>query len=307
MRKEFYYPSVGQGEIFACQWIPEGDARGVVQIVHGIAEHSLRYEDFAKYLNGLGFVVVSEDHMGHGGSAERGSIKGYFHGGWFKAVEDTVQLLRLTKEQYPDVPYVLLGHSMGSFMARTILGDYPDVGIDACVLSGTAWQDAAVVKAGSMVYKIVCALSDETTPGVKTNKMLFGSYNQRIAEKRTPSDWLSRDNAVVDAYELDPMCGFIASSGLQRDMIQGIGYIQKKETLEAMKKTLPVLFAAGEADPVGNYGTGVRKAYDMFRGAGMKHVDIILYPECRHEILNELNRADVYRDISEWIQKAIQK
>ena len=303
MRKEFCYPSSGQGEIFACQWTPEGDVRGVVQIVHGIAEHSLRYEDFAKYLNGLGFTVVSEDHMGHGGSAERGSIKGYFHGGWFKAVEDTVQLLRLTKEQYPDVPYVLLGHSMGSFMARTILGDYPDIGIDACVLSGTAWQPDGMLKAAPLVTNLMCRFIGEKNCSQKLYDMIFGGYNSKVEYARTGSDWLSRDPNVADAYEADPLCGFIPTAGLFRDMMDGFIYIQNPENLKNMNKKLPVLFAAGEADPVGNYGAGVREAASRFEQAGMERISLKIYPLCRHEILNEINREEIFGDILQWIEK----
>ena len=140
IRKEFTIPSVGVGRLHCCRWTPAGEIRAVVQIIHGIAEFIERYDDFAGYLNSLGFLVVAEDHMGHGQSVGKEGIQGYFHGGWFAAVEDSVNLLRQTREEYPDVPYILFGHSMGSFMARTILAKYPDTGITAAVICGTGLQ-----------------------------------------------------------------------------------------------------------------------------------------------------------------------
>ena len=138
MRTDHFYPSCGAAQIHYCRWTPEGQPKAVLQIIHGIAEFVERYDEFANYLTKQGFVVVAEDHMGHGQSINGDGIQGYFHGGWFSAVEDTCQLLRQTREEYPDVPYVLFGHSMGSFMARTILCKYPDIGLDAAAFDGTA-------------------------------------------------------------------------------------------------------------------------------------------------------------------------
>ena len=143
--EHFYYPSQGRGQLHGCRWLPDGEVRGIVQIVHGIAEYVERYDEFARYLNGLGYLVVAEDHMGHGGSVGESETKGYFHGGWFTAVADTYRLLETTHQAYPEVPYVLFGHSMGSFMTRTILEKYPDSGISACVICGTGWQPQALL------------------------------------------------------------------------------------------------------------------------------------------------------------------
>lgn len=301
MREDFFYPSQGKGQIHACRWLPEGEVKGIVQIVHGIAEYALRYEPFALYLNSLGYGVVAEDHMGHGQSVGEDTVRGYFYGGWFAAVEDTVTLMKSTMEQYPNVPFVLFGHSMGSFMARTILAKYPDIGITACVICGTAWQSSALLAAGVPMSKLVCKFSDETRPNSMLHNMAFGSYNNRIENCETEHDWLSRDRQTVAAYEADPLCGFMASAGLMRDMMTGISYIQKPSSLKNMNKALPVLFTAGDADPVGNYGKGVEKAAEEFRKVGMEKVVVKLYPGCRHEILNETNRDEVFRDMGRWI------
>ena len=140
MREEHWYDSCGAGKIHYCKWLPDGEPKAILQIVHGIAEFVERYDGFASYLAELGFVVVAEDHMGHGKSINGEGIQGYFHGGWMNAVQDTYQLLEMTRAAYPGLPFILFGHSMGSFMARTILCKYPDSGISAAVICGTGWQ-----------------------------------------------------------------------------------------------------------------------------------------------------------------------
>ena len=305
MRTDFYFDSVGAGKIHCCRWTPEGEIRAVVQIVHGIAEYIERYDDFANYLNARGWLVVAEDHMGHGQSINGEGVQGYFHGGWFSAVADTYQLLKMTKEAYPGVPYVLFGHSMGSFMTRSILCKYPDSGISAAVICGTGWQPGVVVTAGIGICQAVCKKTGEQNPNEKLQNLVFGSYNSRVEHPRTPYDWLSRDKKIVDDYISQPLCGFTASCGLLRDMLIGIRFVQRKENLARMNQELPVLFLSGGDDPVGNYGKGVRQAAKAFRDAGMKHVTERVYPLGRHEILNEINRDEVYQHTADWIAQQI--
>lgn len=305
MHKELYFDSCGAGKIHVDIWEPEGSVRGIVQIVHGIAEYGKRYEDFANYLNSLDFLVVAEDHMGHGKSIDENENIGYFTGGWFCAVQDTYQLLMQMMDQYPGVPYILFGHSMGSFFARTILAKHPDCGITGAVICGTGWQPAAVLKAGIGISKAICKSKGAKKPSMTLQKIAFGSYNRKVEHPRTDYDWLSRMNNVVDAYVEDPLCGFIPSAGLIRDMLLGINFIQDNKNLQKMNKSLPVLFVAGGDDPVGNYGEGVRKTAKKFKTVGMENVTTQIYPLCRHEILNEMNKADIYRDISNWMNKII--
>ena len=282
--------------------MPEGTPKAALQIVHGIAEFAERYDDFANCLADRGFVVVAEDHMGHGGSIDGGSTQGYFTGGWFAAVEDTYTLARNTMEEYPDIPFVLFGHSMGSFMARTILAKYPDSGIAAAIICGTGWQPRLALPLVIRAVEGVCKKQGEDRPSEFLQKLIFGSYNGRIQNPRTPYDWLTRDERIVDRYAAHPLCGFTPSCGLIRDMMQGIYYVEQPKNLANMKKHLPVLFIAGKEDPVGPYGKGVEKAAKEFRKAGMVRVTCKLYPDCRHEILNELNKQEVYEDIIQWLQ-----
>jgi len=307
MRTDFTYASCGAGTIHGCRWIPEGEPKAVFQIVHGIAEFVERYDDFANYLTSLGYVVVAEDHMGHGGSIGEDGVQGYFHGGWFSAVQDTFQLMQDTMQQFPGLPYVLFGHSMGSFMARTILAKYPDSGITAAVICGTGWQPRFALPALIKVVEGICKKNGEQNPSEALQGMVFGSYNKRIDHPRTNYDWLTRDDKIVDAYIAHPLCGFTPTCGLLRDMMKGILYIETPKNLANMKKHLPVFFIAGAEDPVGPYGKGVEQAVKEFKPAGMVNVALKLYPEARHEILNEINRQEVYRDITRWLAPYVTK
>ena len=305
MRQDFWYDSCGAGRIHYCKWTPEGAPKAVLQIVHGIAEFVERYDTFANYLTSLGYVVVAEDHMGHGQSINGDGIQGYFHGGWFNAVADTHKLLQDTMAEYPDLPYILFGHSMGSFMARSILCKYPDSGISGAIICGTGWQPTFALPALLKVVEAVCRKTGETKPNETLQGMVFGSYNKKVEHPRTPYDWLTRDAKIVDAYIAHPLCGFTASCGLLRDMMKGIYYIQQEKHLGLMRKDLPVFFIAGGDDPVGPYGKGVHQAANAFRKAGMQDVSVKIYPMCRHEILNEINKEEVFADVGSWIQNKI--
>lgn len=301
MRTEFEYASKGAGTIHAYRWTPEGTPIAVLQLVHGIAEHMLRYDEFARYLNGHGVLVTAEEHMGHGRSVGSGAER-YFAGGWLSAVGDTYELLRRTKEEFPSLPYFVLGHSMGSFMTRTLLFTYPNAGLRGAVICGTGWQGGATLAAG----RTLCALEQlrlgETKPSPLLNNLMFGAFNRKFPDAKTENDWICADPAVVQAYTDDPLCGGSATVGLAREMLRGIGMIEKKKNLAAMPKELPVLFIAGKSDPVGNMGKGVKRSAQAFRDVGMKSVELKLY-DGRHEILNERNRGEVYDDIWRFLEK----
>lgn len=302
MRTDFYYDSLGGGKIHGCRWTPEGEIKAIVQFVHGIAEYAQRYDDFAGYLNTRGILVVAEDHMGHGKSICDTAPMGCFTGGWQTAVDDSYRLLKDTMAEFPDVPYILFGHSMGSFMARTILAKYPDSGIAAAIICGSAWMPGAVIGAGKLVATLICKKDGEQKPSQLLQNIMFGGYNKKIEHPRTACDWLTRDNKIVDAYVADPLCGFIPSAGLVRSMMEGLQYIQDSKNLNSMNKRLPVWFIAGGDDPVGGYGAGVEQAAQQFKKHGMEKVDVKIYPMCRHEIHNEINKQEVYEDVAAWIE-----
>lgn len=300
MRQVLFYRSRGGGLICGYRWVPDGAPRAVVQIVHGIAEYAARYAPFAEYLNSQGILVVAEDHMGHGESITAEAPQGYW-GDWFAGVDDTYQLLQDTRKKYPGVPYVLFGHSMGSFMVRTILARYPDSGIDAAVLCGTGWMNPITVRATQLAAAMVCRKNGERSPSPLLGKLMFGVFNAAIRDPRTGFDWLSRDEKQVDAYIADPLCGFAPTGGLVREVMNGVIYIQDRKHLSLMKKDLPILFIAGGEDPVGDCGKGVEQTAAEFARAGMVRVSKKRYPGGRHEILNEINKEEVYSDTANWI------
>lgn len=303
MRTDFYFDSLGGGKIHGCRWMPDGEVKTIVQFVHGIAEYVERYDDFATFLNSKGILVVAEDHMGHGKSICDATPIGCFAGGWHTAVKDTYRLLKRTMEEFPGVPYILFGHSMGSFMARTILARHPESGIAGAIICGSAWMPGAVIGAGKALATMICKKNGERNPSNLLQNMMFGGYTKKIEHPRTACDWLTRDNKIVDAYVADPLCGFVPSAGLVRDMMTGLQYIQDPKNLDAMKKDLPVYFIAGGDDPVGGYGAGVRQAAEEFKKHGMAQVDMKIYPLCRHEIHNEINKQEVYNDVVSWIER----
>ena len=284
------------------EYLAEREAVGIVQLVHGIAEHIERYHDFATFLANNGYIVVAHDQLGHGKSAQNRELLGVFSetGGWDKAVQDIRTLYNMTAAKYPGKPYFLFGHSMGSFLVRTYLIRFRD-GLDGVMLSGTGQQNPIFISGA----KVMCAreVKKHGAPykSAKLNKIAFGSYNDKFDTVRTAYDWICRDPAVVDKYVSDPLCCFIPSASLLEDMMEGILYISKPKNVARMKKNLPVLFFSGDKDPVGDYGRGVIRAYKSFLRAGMTDVTMKLYHNARHEMLNELNKAEVYQDILSWL------
>ncbi|MGM9556892.1 MAG: lysophospholipase [Oscillospiraceae bacterium] len=298
--EEFYLQSNGGGKLHCAVWRTNQTPRAVVQLVHGIAEHIGRYDHFARYLAENGFIVAAEDHMGHGGSIGEDGVKGYFSGGWMTAVADVKLLCEHMKAEYPGLSYYILGHSMGSFLLRTYLYTYPGT-INAAIISGTGWEPSAVIRAGLAACKLEqLRLGEKRTSPILT-KLMFGSYNKPFAPVRTKDDWICSDPAVVDAYTADPLCGFDATIGLARDMLTGIEMNEMRENLLKMDKLLPLLFVSGGKDPVGGMSKGVLRCIDAFKRAGMRKITIRIYPEGRHEMLNEVNRNEVYQDILNWL------
>lgn len=299
--REFYLPSTGGGTLRCGIWEPREAPRAVVQLVHGIAEHIERYEEFGSFLAEKGIVLTADDHMGHGKSVGAGETVGYFPSGWMGAVDDERSLMEQTRERYPRTPYFLMGHSMGSFLTRTFLCRYADCGLHGAILSGTGWQPRAALWLGLRLCAAEARKYGEKGRSDVLQRVIFGGYNRKFRPARTPNDWICTDPAVVDAYCADPLCGFQPSIGLVRDMLRGIRWNQRKENLEVMDRELPVLFLSGERDPVGGMGRGVRRSAQAFRDAGMRNVTVKLYPNGRHEMLNEPNREAVFADCLNWI------
>ena len=307
VRNEFTFLSAdGKTPIHAVEWLPEGQVRAVLQIAHGVSEYILRYEPFAEYLTARGFAVAGHDHLGHGQSVAEGSARLYFgpRGSWNWVVDDIDQRRNLAKAKFPQVPYFLMGHSMGSFLARTYLIRYPGA-VDAAVIMGTGQMSPAIIAGGKAVAAEEAHRVGEDQTSSLVDKLAFGAYNKRFAPNRTGFDWLSLNQDNVDRYMADPLCGGNATIGLFREMLGGLSFIAKPENLKRMNLNIPVLFISGEMDPVGDCGKGVKRAFESFRKAGVRDVSLKLYPELRHEILNETCRETVYEDIYQWLAAKI--
>ncbi|MBQ9648659.1 MAG: lysophospholipase [Oscillospiraceae bacterium] len=306
-RKEFYFPSSdGKTQIHAVEWAPDGEPAGVYQIAHGVAEYALRYEPFAEFLNSKGFVVVANDHIGHGLSVAEGAAALYFgdKDGWTHVVDDMYALRNRTAQEYPSLPYILMGHSMGSFLARTYLIRYPGT-VTAAIIMGTGQQPGFMVAGGKLAAKYFGKKTGFDKFNATVDNLAFGAYNKPFEPKRTNYDWLSANEENVDKYIADPLCGGQATTGLFLEMLGGIGFIGKPSNLAKMDMNTPVLFISGAMDPVGDLGKGATKAYESFKKAGVRDVELKLYPGLRHEILNEKEKDQVYADIWAWVEKRV--
>lgn len=287
---------------------PQGEirTRGVIQLVHGSCEHAMRYEPFITYLVNLGYVVYANDHRGHGKSVKSVDDYGYFGemNGWGKLVDDLKSVNDLIHAQYPDLPIVMLGHSMGSFLARHYAIDYGET-INGLILIGTAHEPKYQLVAGKIASKLVKRFKQSHYRSPLIHQLSYGTFNQGIKNAKTASDWICYDEQVVEQFCADPSCGFVFTAAGFEDLFTGLLYIINEKNIKKMLHDLPVLLLSGEDDPVGEYGKAVIKAYQTMKQAGLVCVDYKLYPRMRHEILNEKEKAIVYKDIHQWLEATI--
>lgn len=298
----------GKSKIHALRWVPEGKIVCIVQIVHGMAEYIERYDALAQYLGEKGILVTGDDHLGHGKSVGKDGIYGYFcdQDPATVVVRDVHRLKKITQEEYPGIPYVLLGHSMGSFILRNYLFKY-GTGIQGAIICGTGSQPKVLVKFCRLIAAVQGLFLGEKHVAKMIDHLAFGSYNKKIPDAKTAFDWLCTDEKVVDAYMSDDLCGFTFTVNGFKTLFTLLDRLNQEENLNAMPKELPVHFIAGDMDPVGNYGEGVKKAYKDFEKAGMKKISLKLYAGGRHELLNEKNKQQVYEDIYPWIMERVKE
>ena len=301
VRPVLYPSSDGIHTIHAREWVPDASPRGIVHILHGVADHMDYYDHVARFLCAHGFLVCGGDHLGHGKTAGEGPY-GLFaaHDGWTLATADVRRLRQIMTEQHPGLPYILLGHSMGSFLARTYVCRYPGEA-DALILSGTGREPAFLVALCKLLTGSLCHLRGPDYVSKAIFALSMGPYNKPFAPNRTPLDWLTRDEAAVDRAAADPGRTFLPTVSLFRDMMDGLQYISDPKKLAQMDKDTPVYFLSGGKDPVGAMGKGVEAVAGMFRRAGCRDVTVKLYPDGRHEMFNELNRQEVLADLLNWL------
>ena len=306
MKKEdIYFESRdGVSKLHAIVWSDETkNPIGILQIIHGMAEYIDRYDDFARFMVGKGFVVVGDDHLGHGDSVGENGTYGYFckKDPATVLVRDEHRLKKLMEAKYPGVPYYILGHSMGSFIARNYLNRYGS-GIQGMIVMGTGNQSKALLGASKVLVGLTGFFCGEKHVAKFINKLAFGTFNRAIEDAKTNVDWLTKDEAIVDKYIADERCGFAFTVNGFRGLFELIYRLQKPKNLVTIPKKIPVFFVSGEEDPVGDYGEGVIGAKNDLVRAGLENVSMKLYPGDRHEILNETDKDIVYQDIYEWLE-----
>lgn len=297
--ESFFNAASGEGEISYRIWRCEGiEAKAIVQIAHGMAEHSERYDHFASHLASNGYVVCANDHAGHGKS-ENG-CSGFFapKDGWKYVIEDVKRLMDIVAEKYK-LPCILLGHSMGSFIARCFAAEYGSE-LKGMILSGTGGPNS-LAKLGLALANAQIALRGQKSQGKLLDKIAFGKANEKIKSPTTEKDWLSCDESVVQAYCDDPACGFLFTASGFRDLLKWQITASLMETMRKYPKDLPILIIGGGQDFVGDYGKGSRTVSAMLKEAGIQDVQLKLYENGRHEMLNELNRSEVYSGVLGWL------
>lgn len=304
-QQEFYIDSTNKSnKLRVLHWAPQNQVVAVLQISHGMIEHIGRYENFAIYLAERGIAVIGNDHLGHGKSVKNQGEWGYFNAEESSktVVDDLHEVTLIGKKMYPSVPYFVLGHSMGSFMIRRYMMTYGNE-INGVIIMGTGDQPPAMVKLQKMAYYSMRALRGDTYNSKMVHHAIMGGYNRKFSPTRTASDWISRDPEAVDAYVKDPYCGFIFSLNGYKTIFETFEFINNPDHINKVPKALPILMVAGDKDPVGNNGKGVTKIYNLYKVSGMENIELKLYSECRHELLNELNREEVYGELYNWLKR----
>ncbi len=297
-------------EIFVYKWEPDTSPKAIVQFVHGLAEHAKRYEGIAEALCKEGFLCYAQDARGHGltaGDLTEATLEGHAGvlgpNGWNGVVNDIHELSNLIKKEYPTLPLFMIGHSWGAMLLQDYIQEWGNE-IKGCILSGTNGKvRALVLKAGKVIIKGEIKKLGPTAPSVKMHEMNFASHNHdwQNDEGATGFEWLSRDKSEVQKYVDDPWCGFISPAPLWLEFIKGMEKIYEKKNEEKVPKELPIYFIAGTLDPVGNKTKGVSAMINRFEKYGIKDISYKFYENAHHEIFNEINRDEVFRDVISWL------
>lgn len=294
-------------KIHVISWIPEGDLKGVLQIGHGMVEYIDRYDDFASFMAENGYYVTGNDHLGHGASVTKNEEHGYFGHpeGNKHVIEDMHHLRELIQGELPgqhgtDIPYFMLGHSMGSFLLRQYITMYGK-GLAGAIIMGTGYQPGSVVAGGKMLCRLISIAKGWKGRSSFIDNMAIGAYNKQFEPARTRADWLTKDEQIVDKYVSDPWCSFTFTINGYYQMFTGIQTASDKRNIERIPKDLPLLIVSGDKDPVGDNGKGAKMVHDIYQKSGIEDIKMKLYEGDRHEILNELDKETVYSDILEWI------
>lgn len=296
----FFYKGCDGKLIDSYCWEAGPDARAVVQISHGMAEHAARYARFAEWLNKRGYTVYAEDIRGHGKTAGIPDEIGYIgKDGFNRIVEDKYILTGLIKEKHPGLPVFMLGHSFGSFVMQDYMTKHGNEAAGV-ILSGSAMNEGLDVRAGLILASIMKLFGEKKRNAI-LDGLMFGSFNRRIENPAGKFDWLSRDGREVAAYESDPLCGGVFTTNFFHELLKSFTRQYGRGKTSGIPKKLPICIISGDDDPVGGYGKRVSKLYDLYRGIGIEDLTLKLYKDGRHEMLNEINRDEVFEYIGTWL------
>jgi alpha-beta hydrolase superfamily lysophospholipase len=302
-------------KLFVRRWTLGETPWAIVHIVHGMSEHSLRYKEAARFLAQAGIDVWAADQRGHGRTAdpavnspECGGLPGHCadSDGASRVTQDIDAVNRIIREKHPDIPLILLGHSWGSFIAQNYIEQHGSV-LSGCILSGTRGPGGLDSKIGAPFLALLSTLIGCRSRSRMVWRMADGSYNKPFRPNRTQADWLSRNEAAVDAYIQDPLCGQLASVGFYRDMTDLLNRIHRQKAMRGIPSTLPIYVISGSVDPAGSMGRSPTRLVNTYRSLGIKDLEFVLYPDARHEPLNETNHEEVRENILSWITRKFGK
>jgi alpha-beta hydrolase superfamily lysophospholipase len=301
--KDCFASSNGVDTVACWSYIPDGDPRAIVQIAHGMAEHSGRYHAFAEFLVEEGILVCASDHLGHGETAATPEDLGYFgkRGGWIHMTDDLHLMTNKMKQKYGDIPYFLIGHSMGSLLSRAYLSLYGK-DLSGAVLIGTSGENPAA-KASMPLVNLISKMKGDRHRSGLIYYLAFGNYNKRYEKGSRKLAWMSQDDEVLDAFRADAKCNFILTVAGFRDLMKLLIYVSRKEWASEVPAELPVILLSGDMDPVGDFGEGTRQVFKQLQMAGLSDLSLKLYPGLRHEILHEPGKEQIYQDILHWLEK----
>lgn len=307
--KEIYFTSNdGKSRIHAVEWVPENRPKAILQLVHGMAEHIERYGEFATFMAEHGYLVVGDNHLGHGKSVPENGQKGYFCDGDAASVlvRDEHKLREVVEGEYPGIPYFILGHSMGSFITRNYLTEYGHE-VQGAVIMGTGMQSRTLLGLSKTLAKAEKLFKGDRHVSTFIDKLAFGGYYKKIPGYTMKNEWLTSNLDAVQKYNDDPDCGFTFTVNGFSTLFELIWRLHDEERLGRIPRNLPMLFVSGADDPVGNYGKGVKQAVRTVQKAGVRDVTMKLYPGGRHEILNDREHEEVYEDVLSFYEEILAK
>lgn len=304
MRQTTFWLAAKDGvQIFTRTWLPDASPKGAVQIAHGMCEHSERYARLAQALVAAGYAVYASDMRGHGHTAKTPGDLGHLadQNGWNLVLSDLLCLTETIHQQHPNIPVFLIGHSMGSFLAQHYITRHADT-IKGAVFSGTNGKVGPLLWAGKCTNRFEMWRQGPKGRSALMEYLSFGAYNNAFKPTRTAFDWITRDPAEVDKYISDPLCGFRCTNQFWSDLIEGLEAIEKPKNIAHIPKEFPVLMVSGSLDPVSNKTAGVQRLIATYQNASLRDITYHFYEGARHEVFNETNREEVYRNVIDWLE-----